>query len=323
MTKLYFHPVTEKTVYAYMPKAYPNKFAENGVEKFKPGNSYETEEQFQTANTLVDLLSQELKVDKGMCIAKITILQDFDDEHKTMIFTIERILMFMQMREVMQKTCDITVIRNILALYGLYQALYDCLDKETTGFIIYNKALDPKTKHNESVIVYSRIKDLIEALPAEKPDEYHVYCVTNTYPKICSEYEGLGWISEEFEILQSDIRLELSDSAKYGPAWLRLEHVKTCYNQGKIRYMAVNDPSIEVRIEAIKRLDFAHNTDGMFNIESVVLNILADDVPACQLALLQNQCLSKSEKLRKLILKISAKFGEPAISEVAKTLMEE
>ena len=30
----------------------------------------------------------------------------------------------------------------------------------------------------------------------------------------------------------------------------------------------------------------------------------------------------KSEKLRKLILKISAKFEEPAISEVAKTLME-
>lgn len=323
MTKLYFHPVTEKTVYAYMPKTYPNKFTENGVEKFKPGNSYETEEQFQTANTLVDLLSQELKVDKDMCIAKITILQDFDDEHKTMIFTVEKILMFMQMREVMRKTRDITVIRNILALYGLYQALYDCLDKETTGFIIYNNALDPKIKHKESVIVYSRIKDLIEALPAEKPDEYHVYCVTNAYPKTCGEYEGLGWVSEEFEILQSDIRLELNDSAKYGPAWLRLEHVKYRYKQDTIRDMAINDPCIEVRIEAIKRLDFAHNLDGILNIESVVLGVLADDVPACQLALLQNQRLSKSEKLRNLILKISAKFEEPAIREVAKTLMEE
>ena len=121
----------------------------------------------------------------------------------------------------------------------------------------------------------------------------------------------------------SDLFLSPNDYARLGSAWLRLEHVKTCYNQGKIRYMAVNDPSIEVRIEAIKRLDFAHNTDGMFNIESVVLNILADDVPACQLALLQNQRLLKSEKLRKLILKICAKFGESAISEVAKTLMEE
>ena len=323
MTKLYFHPVTEKTVYAYMPKTYPNKFAENGVEKFKPSNSYETEEHFQTANTLVDLLSQELKVNKDMCIAKITILQDFDDEHKTMIFTVEKILMFMQMREVMRKTRDITVIRNILALYGLYHALYDCLDKETTGFILYNKTLDPKTKHNESVVVYSRMKDLIEALPANRPVEYHVYCVTNAYPKICSEYEGLGWISEEFEILQSDIRLELSDSAKYGPAWLRLEHAKCCYKQDTIRDMAINDPCIEARIEAIKRLDFTHNPDGMPIIESVILNILADDVPACQLALLQNQRLLRSEKLRKLILKISAKFEEPAINEVAKTLMEE
>lgn len=323
MTKLYFHPVTKKTVYAYMPKAYPNKFAENGVEKFKPGNSYETEEQFQTANTLIDLLSQELKTGVNMCIAKITILQDFDDEHKTMIFTVERILMFMQMREAMRKTRDITVIRNILTLYGLYQALYDCLDKETTGFIIYNKALDPKTKHNEPVVVYSRMKDLIEALPANKPVEYHVYCVTNTYPKICNEYEGLGWVSEEFEILQSNIRLELSDSAKYGPAWLRLEHAKCCYKQDTIRDMAINDPCIEARIEAIKRLDSTHNPDGMPIIESVILNILADDVPACQLALLQNQRLLKSEKLKKLILKISAKFEEPAISEVAKTLMEE
>ena len=98
---------------------------------------------------------------------------------------------------------------------------------------------------------------------------------------------------------------------------------KMCHNQGTIRDMAVNDPSIEVRIEAIKRLDFAHNTDGMPIIESVVLNILADDVPACQLALLQNQRLLRSEKLRKLILKISAKFEEPAINEIAKTLMEE
>ena len=322
MTKLYFHPVTEKTVYAYMSKAYPNKFAENGVEIFKPGNSYETEEQFQTANTLVELLGQELKTDINMCIAKITILQDFDNEHKTMIFTVEKILMFMQMREVMRKTRDITVIRNILALYGLYQTLYDCLDKETTGFIIYNKTLDPKIKHKESVVVYSRMKDLIKALPADKPVEYHVYCVTNAYPKPCGKYEGLGWVSEEFEILQSNIRPELNDSAKHGPAWLRLEHVKCCYKQDTIRNMAINDPCIEVRIEAIKRLDFTHNPDGMPIIESVILNILADDVPAYQLALLQNQRLLKSKKLKKLILKISAKFEEPAINEVAKTLME-
>ena len=98
---------------------------------------------------------------------------------------------------------------------------------------------------------------------------------------------------------------------------------KMCHNQSTIRDMAINDPSIEVRIEAIKRLDFAHNPDEMPIIESVILNILADDVPACQLALLQNQRLLKSKKLRKLILKISAKFKEPAISEVAKTLMEE
>lgn len=68
---------------------------------------------------------------------------------------------------------------------------------------------------------------------------------------------------------------------------------------------------------------FARNSDGMPIIESVILNILADDVPACQLALLQNQRLLKSKKLRKLILKISAKFEEPAINEIAKTLMEE
>lgn len=98
---------------------------------------------------------------------------------------------------------------------------------------------------------------------------------------------------------------------------------KMCHNQSTIRDMAINDPSIEVRIEAIERLDFTHNPDGMPIIESVILNILADDAPACQLALLQNQRLLKSEKLRKLILKICAKFGEPAISEVAKTLMEE
>ena len=98
---------------------------------------------------------------------------------------------------------------------------------------------------------------------------------------------------------------------------------KMCHNQGTIRDMAINDPCIEVRIEAIKRLDFAHNPDGMPIIESVILNILADDVPACQLALLQNQRLLKSEKLRKLILKISAKFEEPAINEIAKTLIEE
>lgn len=98
---------------------------------------------------------------------------------------------------------------------------------------------------------------------------------------------------------------------------------KMCHNQSTIRDMAINDPSIEVRIEAIKRLDFTHNPNGMPIIESVILNILADDVPACQLALLQNQHLLKSEKLRKLILKISAKFEEQAISEVAKTLMEE
>lgn len=98
---------------------------------------------------------------------------------------------------------------------------------------------------------------------------------------------------------------------------------KMCHKQGAIRDMAINDPCIETRIEAIKRLDFTHNPNGMPIIESVILNILADDVPACQLALLQNQSLLKSEKLRKLILKISAKFKEPAISEVAKTLMEE
>lgn len=98
---------------------------------------------------------------------------------------------------------------------------------------------------------------------------------------------------------------------------------KMCHNQGTIRDMAINDPCIEVRIEAIKRLDFTHNPDGMPIIESVVLGVLADDVPACQLALLQNQHLLKSEKLKKLILKISAKFEEPAISEVAKTLMDE
>lgn len=50
---------------------------------------------------------------------------------------------------------------------------------------------------------------------------------------------------------------------------------KMCHNQGAIRDMAINDPSIEVRIKAIKRLDFAHNTDGMPIIESVILNILA------------------------------------------------
>lgn len=98
---------------------------------------------------------------------------------------------------------------------------------------------------------------------------------------------------------------------------------KMCHNQGTIRDMAINDPCIEVRIEAIKQLDLTHNPDGMLDIESVVLGVLADDVPACQLALLQNQRLLKSEKLRKLILKICAKFEEPAISEVAKTLMEE
>lgn len=147
--------------------------------------------------------------------------------------------MFMHMREIMQKTRDITVIRNILTLYGLYQALYDYLDKETTGFIICNKALDPKIKHKESVVVYSRIRDLIEALPAEKPDEYHVYCVTNAYPKICNDYEGLGWVSEEFEILQSNILLALNASAKHGPNWLRLEHVKSCYNQATTRDMAI------------------------------------------------------------------------------------
>ena len=98
---------------------------------------------------------------------------------------------------------------------------------------------------------------------------------------------------------------------------------KMCHNQNTIRDMAINDPCIEIRIEAIKRLDFTHNPNGMPIIESVILNILADDVPACQLALLQNQQLSKSEKLRKLILKISAKFEEPAIREVAKSLMEE
>ena len=98
---------------------------------------------------------------------------------------------------------------------------------------------------------------------------------------------------------------------------------KMCHNQGTIRDTAINDPCIEARIEAIKRLDFAHNPNGMLNIESVVLGVLANDMPACQLALLQNQRLLRSEKLRKLILKISAKFEEPAISEVAKTLMEE
>lgn len=110
---------------------------------------------------------------------------------------------------------------------------------------------------------------------------------------------------------------------RLGPNRLRLERVKNCYEQSTFRDMAINDPCIEVRIEAIKRLDFAHNPDGMPIIESVILNILADDVPACQLALLQNQRLLRSEKLRKLILKISAKFEEPAISEIAKTLMEE
>ena len=98
---------------------------------------------------------------------------------------------------------------------------------------------------------------------------------------------------------------------------------KMCHNQSTIRDMAINDPCIEARIEAIKRLDFTRNPNGIPIIESVILNVLADDVPACQLALLQNQRLLKSEKLKKLILKISAKFEEPAISEVAKTLMEE
>lgn len=45
---------------------------------------------------------------------------------------------------------------------------------------------------------------------------------------------------------------------------------KMCHNQSTIRDMAINDPCIEVRIEAIKRLDFAHNTDGMPIIESVI-----------------------------------------------------
>lgn len=57
---------------------------------------------------------------------------------------------------------------------------------------------------------------------------------------------------------------------------------KMCHNQSTIRDMAINDPCIEVRIEAIKRLDFTHNPDGMPIIESVILNILADDMPACQ-----------------------------------------
>lgn len=98
---------------------------------------------------------------------------------------------------------------------------------------------------------------------------------------------------------------------------------KMCHNQATTRDMAINDPCIEVRFEAIKRLDFTRNPNEMPDIESIVLSILADDAPACQLALLQNQRLSKSEKLRNLILKICAKFEEPAISEVAKTLMEE
>lgn len=326
MTKLYDLNTKEKTIYAYMPRKYADETAEDGMARFRIDKTYKTEEQFQTATNLESLLAQELKTGKDMCIAKITIYQDMDAEHKTMIFEVNSILTFMHMFKIMEKSRNVTVLRNILSLYGLHQVIYNYLDKESTGFIITEHSLDPKIKYTEPAIVYPTLKDLIESLPAEKPDEYHVYCVTNIWPKrsgLFSNHTDNSWTAESFEIIMSDLFLSPNDYARLGPAWLRLEHVKTCYNQGKIRYMAVNDPSIEVRIEAIKRLDFAHNTDGMFNIESVVLNILADDVPACQLALLQNQRLLKSEKLRKLILKISAKFKEPAISEVAKTLMEE
>jgi hypothetical protein len=309
-----------------MPRKYADETAEDGMARFRIDKTYETEEQFQTATNLESLLAQELKTGKDMCIAKITIYQDMDTEHKTMIFEVNSILTFMHMFKIMEKSRNVTVLRNILSLYGLHQVIYNYLDKESTGFIITGHSLDPKIKYTEPAIVYPTLKDLIESLPAEKPDEYHVYCVTNIWPKrsgLFSNHTGNSWTAENFEIIMSDLFLSSNDYARLGPAWLRLEHVKACYNQGKIRYMAINDPCIEVRIEAIKRLDFTHNPDRMPIIESVILNILADDVPACQLALLQNQRLLRSEKLRKLILKISAKFEEPAISEVAKTLMEE
>ena len=320
MTKPYNLNTEDKTVYAYMPRRYADESAEGGMARFRIYKTYETEEKYQTAKDLESLLAQELKTGKDMCIAKITVYQNIDANHKTMIFEVNSILTFMHMFEIMEKSHNVTVLQNILMLYGLHQTIYDCLDKKSTGFIITNNALNPKIKCVEPTIVYPTIKDLIENLPDEKPDEYHVYCITDVRPKR-SDCSDNDWIAQEFEIIISDLFISPNDYARLGPAWLRLEHAKYCYKQGTIRDMAINDPCIEVRIEAIKRLDFTHNPDGIFNIESVVLGVLADDVPACQLALLQNQSLSKSEKLRKLILKISAKFEEPAISEVAKTLM--
>lgn len=61
---------------------------------------------------------------------------------------------------------------------------------------------------------------------------------------------------------------------------------------------------------------------------SIILSVIEDEdiIIAEQnllTALINILILLKSEKLKKLILKISAKFEEPAISEVVKTLMEE
>lgn len=322
MTKPYSLNTEDKTVYAYMPRKYTDEEAEGGMMRFRIYETYETKEEYQTAKDLESLLAQELEAGKDMCIAKITIYQDIDDEHETMIFEVKSILTFMHMLEIMEKSRNVTVLRNILMLYGLHQAIYNHLEKESTGFLIAEHTLDPKIKYTEPATVYPTIKDLIESLPAEKPDEYHVYCITNVWPKK-SDYVGNRWVAQKFEIVMSDLFIGLNDYARLGPNWLKLEHVKNCYKRGTIRDIAINDPCIEVRIEAIKRLDFAHNPDGMPSIESVILSILARDVPACQLALLQNQNLLKSESLKTTVLNIASRFAEPAISEVAKTLIAE